>query len=74
MGFDEKVCLLVYFLNGRIDNTAAKIRHSLISISYLETIPEVVRSPITDILKDSARWYADVNREMSHACDFFNKG
>jgi hypothetical protein len=38
-----------------------------------ESVPAVVRDPIIKILKDSSRWYAAVNREMTIACDFFNK-
>jgi putative nucleotidyltransferase with HDIG domain len=38
-----------------------------------ESVPAVVRDPIIKILKDSSRWYAAVNREMTIACEFFNK-
>jgi putative nucleotidyltransferase with HDIG domain len=36
-------------------------------------IPSVVRDPITEILKDSSKWYDAVNKEMAEACEFFNK-
>lgn len=38
------------------------------------TIPDAVRNPVTEALKDSADWFPKVKQEITAACTFFNKG
>ena len=40
----------------------------------IENLPLAVRTPITEILKDSARWFPEIKKDMASACEFFNKG
>jgi putative nucleotidyltransferase with HDIG domain len=38
-----------------------------------EIMPQAVRGPLTNVLKDSANWFPEIKQEMAAACDFFNK-
>jgi HD-like signal output (HDOD) protein len=39
-----------------------------------DTLPDAVRNPIMETLKDSATWFPEVKQEIVAACEFFNKG
>lgn len=39
-----------------------------------ETIPEAIRQPIAEILKDSAEWLPKIKQDIVDCCAFFNKG